>query len=372
MFEKFGELNSAEELNKAAAGLKEERDVASLIVLAEENGLDKEDAEDYAAGEMEELATPCTAAHGRLKVESEDLKIAGVLMDWVDEIRQECLENEKVCAGVMNHSLAGYMAILLEKGFEEKAVVDNRIVQQAANYLRKQQAVRKRALSDIWMDWKDYINMLEKRKTDMTNGMLIRPKDLTVAHNELVLQEDMLKKGTEIEEKKKTFKKAEKLMQEGTLKKYEYQDDKYCIVAPTGIKDIYVEGMALKHCIHTCDIYFQRIDIRETYLLFLRKVEAPDTPWYTLEVEPGGNIRQKKSVLNEAYADLEDAMPFLKEWQQWVKKNLSKEDAALAEKSDKARKKNYGQLRREKKLIWHGRLQGTMLVDALESDFMEV
>lgn len=245
-------------------------------------------------------------------------------------------------------------------------------VQQAANYLRKQQAVRKRELSDIWMDWKDYINMLEKRKTDMTNGMLIRPKDLTVAHNELVLQKDMLKKGTEIEEKKKIFKKAEKLMQEGTLKKYEYQNDKYCIVAPTGIKDIYVEGMALKHCIHTCDIYFQRIDIRETYLLFLRKVEAPDTPWYTLEVEPGGNIRQKKSVLNEAYADLEDAMPFLKEWQQWVKKNLSKEDAVLADKSNKARKKNYGQLRKEKKLIWHGRLQGTMLVDALEKDFMEV
>ena len=31
----------------------------------------------------------------------------------------------------MKHSLAGYMAILLEKGFEEKAVVDKRIVQQA-------------------------------------------------------------------------------------------------------------------------------------------------------------------------------------------------------------------------------------------------
>ena len=128
MLEKFGELNSVEELNKAAAGLKEEGDVASIIVLAEENGLDKADAEDYAEGEMEELATPCTAAHGRLKVESEDLKIAGVLMD---EIRQECLANEKVCAGVMKHSLAGYMAILLEKGFEEKAVVDKRIVQQA-------------------------------------------------------------------------------------------------------------------------------------------------------------------------------------------------------------------------------------------------
>ena len=161
-------------------------------------------------------------------------------------------------------------------------------------------------------------------------------------------------------------------MKSGALKKYEYQNEKYCILSPTGIKDIYNEGMTLKHCIHTCDIYFQRIDIQETYLLFLRRTEKPDTSWYTLEVEPGGNIRQKKSVLNEAYSDLEDAMPFLKEWQQWVKKNLSKEDAALAEKSDKARKKNYGQLRREKKLIWHGRLQGTMLVDALENDFMEV
>ena len=254
---------------------------------------------------------------------------------------------------------------------------DSRIFQyvsvaKAANYLRKQQTIRDRNLVDIARDWEDYLYMLEKRNADMSNGMLLRPKDLTLAHNELVIQNDMLNKGKEIEEKKKTFKNAEKLMKSGALKKYEYRNEKYCILSPTGIKDIYNEGMTLKHCIHTCDIYFQRIDIQETYLLFLRRTEKPDTPWYTLEVEPGGNIRQKKSVLNEAYSDLEDAMPFLKEWQQWVKKNLSKEDAALAEKSDKARKKNYGQLRREKKLIWHGRLQGTMLVDALESDFMEV
>lgn len=254
---------------------------------------------------------------------------------------------------------------------------DSRIFQyvsvaKAANYLRKQQTIRDRNLVDIASEWKDYLSMLEKRNADMSNGMLLRPKDLTLAHNELVIQNDMLNKGKEIEEKKKTFKNAEKLMKSGALKKYEYQNEKYCILSPTGIKDIYNEGMTLKHCIHTCDIYFQRIDIQETYLLFLRRTEKPDTPWYTLEVEPGGNIRQKKSVLNEAYSDLEDAMPFLKEWQQWVKKNLSKEDAALAEKSDKARKKNYGQLRREKKLIWHGRLQGTMLVDALENDFMEV
>lgn len=65
---------------------------------------------------------------------------------------------------------------------------------------------------------------------------------------------------------------------------------------------------------------------QETYLLFLRRTDKPDVPWYTLEIEPGGNIRQKKSVLNEAYKDLDDALPFLRKWQQWVKKNLSAED----------------------------------------------
>ena len=47
MFDRFGPL-TYEELNKTAEGLKMEGDIESLILLAEENGLAKEDAEDYA------------------------------------------------------------------------------------------------------------------------------------------------------------------------------------------------------------------------------------------------------------------------------------------------------------------------------------
>ena len=182
----------------------------------------------------------------------------------------------------------------------------------------------------------------------------------------------MLDSSEEIAKKKRDFPRAQELMESGELKKYEYDNGTYCIVAPRSIDDIYREGIVLKHCIHTCDIYFQRINIRETYLLFLRHSAEPDTPWYTVEIEPGGNIRQKKSVLNEAYKDLDDAMPFLQEWQQWVKKNLSEEDRKLAAKSDKARREGYKKLREEKKIILHGSLQGALLADALESDFMEV
>ena len=72
MFDKFGELDSVEELNRAAAAQASERDEEALVLLAEENGIDSEDVEDYLAGCTEELATPLMAAVGKLNVEKEE------------------------------------------------------------------------------------------------------------------------------------------------------------------------------------------------------------------------------------------------------------------------------------------------------------
>ena len=41
MFERFGEFDSAEEINLTAEGLKTEGDMESLLVLAEENGIER-------------------------------------------------------------------------------------------------------------------------------------------------------------------------------------------------------------------------------------------------------------------------------------------------------------------------------------------
>lgn len=73
MFDKFGEFDSVEELNRAAEGFKAEGDTESLFALAEENGIDKEDAEDYVAGDTEEFATQVMAAVGRLEVERREI-----------------------------------------------------------------------------------------------------------------------------------------------------------------------------------------------------------------------------------------------------------------------------------------------------------
>lgn len=73
MYEKFGEFNSVEELNEAAAGLLIEGDFESLREFAEENGLDGEDAEDYIAGNNPELATVFSAVMGKLDLEEKEI-----------------------------------------------------------------------------------------------------------------------------------------------------------------------------------------------------------------------------------------------------------------------------------------------------------
>ena len=73
MYEKFGEFNSVEELNEAAAGFLAEGDLKSIREMAEENGLDGEDAEDYINGDIPELASVYSASFGKLELEEKEI-----------------------------------------------------------------------------------------------------------------------------------------------------------------------------------------------------------------------------------------------------------------------------------------------------------
>ena len=73
MFDKFGEFNSVEELNMAAEGFLKEGDTESLYALAEENGIDKEDAEDYVNGDTEVFSALSMAVYGRITVQEKEI-----------------------------------------------------------------------------------------------------------------------------------------------------------------------------------------------------------------------------------------------------------------------------------------------------------
>lgn len=139
MFEKFGEFDSCEELNRAAAAQKAEGDMDAVRAIAAENGLEPEDAEDYISGSVEELATPVMAALGKLKIERANMQPAEIMADWTDYIEACALESAAMTAAVRRKgkSLKGCIAVLLGWSFRNAKEVEKDIVQEAAKTVKE-------------------------------------------------------------------------------------------------------------------------------------------------------------------------------------------------------------------------------------------
>lgn len=212
--------------------------------------------------------------------------------------------------------------------------------------------------------------MSVRLKRDITRELFFKPRNLLESHDEAVAlcgNKEIAMRAAEVTGK---YPDVDKLCQ-AIKEKFEFADKKYCIVAPEKAEDILYEGQALGHCANSSDIYYERIQNRESYILFLRKAEEPDKPYYTLEVEPDGTIRQKRAVGDRQNKDLEDAVEFMRKWQEEIQKRLTLEDYRLAEESSRLRAEEFKKLREEKAKIWHGHLQGQLLADVLERDLME-
>ena len=128
------------------------------------------------------------------------------------------------------------------------------------------------------------------------------------------------------------------------------------------------EGEKLHHCVGSSDRYWERIERNESYVLFLRRVSRPDDSYYTLEIEPDGTVRQKRTMYDRQKEDIKDAEKFLREWQKAISKRITAKERGLAEKSRILRNEEFTQLR-ENQIIIH--LRGQILADVLMKDLME-
>ena len=133
MFDRFGEFDSVEELNQAAEGQLAEGDIDALYALAEENGIDKEDVQDYLDGMVEELANPLMAAYGKLNIEAAELKPYEIMEDWLNYIKMRCSEEPKMAAAVRRKgkSLKGCIGELLKWSFKNQRDIDKDILKAA-------------------------------------------------------------------------------------------------------------------------------------------------------------------------------------------------------------------------------------------------
>lgn len=73
------------------------------------------------------------------------------------------------------------------------------------------------------------------------------------------------------------------LMEDELNKRFYFETKKFLIRAPHDHKEIIAEGEKLYHCVAR---YAADMARRNTIILFIRKKEAPDIPYYTLELNP--------------------------------------------------------------------------------------
>lgn len=96
-------------------------------------------------------------------------------------------------------------------------------------------------------------------------------------------------------------------------------------------------------------------------ICFLRRKEQEGVPFYTIEVEPSGTIRQHRSYMDEE-PGIEQIRDFLKEWQRVLKKRLTKADRELAKISKEKRNANIEDLKAK---------NNTRVLQGLAEDFMD-
>lgn len=281
------------------------------------------------------------------------------------------LQREKGIDTILPNEVIKYFCDNSIRPDDLKLMLKKMSERKICNYLKRQSRICGRRPKELISTWEDYICIANRLKIDTSLEINYKPKDLKKAHDDVVDMcggVDIARRAGEIAEKFTGIDQINEKIKE----KYEYKEDKYCIIVPEKIEDIIVEGKTLGHCLHSSDRYFDRIKRRETYIVFLRKTEEPDKPYYTLEIEPDGAARQKRTVGDNQNKDFEEAKAFIRRWQQAVQKRLTEEDLRLAKISRQLRAGEFAELRKEKKKVWHGKLAGKLLVDVLEADLMEV
>lgn len=263
-------------------------------------------------------------------------------------------------------------------------------------------------LHEAYTLWEDYINLAEGLGRGKTISVM--PKDLKAAHDVLLgakQKQDAKQKHlserkritNEINEIKRASrrnakqlrKKAESLasgekyptftrIYQRLAPKYTWGNEQFTICAPSSIADVIYDGLFLSHCVGKewgaepgWRRYLNRIRSGESFLLFLRHTKKQDEPYYILEVEPGGTVRQKRTVLDrQDERDKDKVFAFIAEWQAVIASRMTEKDKQQAQKSREIRVEEYAELRRNKVEVRNGFLRGKLLADVLEADLLEV
>ncbi len=179
-------------------------------------------------------------------------------------------------------------------------------LQKIENYLDKQEVLEGKRVPDIILgDWLDYLNACKKLGYDLSDDRILRPKDLTKAHDD----------ATALAKEKENRRTAQRIEQAAQKwNGYAWQSDGLLIRPIRSYRELVTEGQKLKHCVAN---YAKSYADGSCKLFCIRKQSEPDTPYYTLELGKEDRLVQYRGYRNDAennYQPQEEVRRFVTQW----------------------------------------------------------
>ncbi|MCM1468102.1 MAG: PcfJ domain-containing protein [Alistipes sp.] len=196
------------------------------------------------------------------------------------------------------------------------------------NYLRRQGEINKMSFHTVKRYYRDYLDMAAERGMDITDEIVCHNGRMMEFHNcylEEKNRQENEKRDGEVDRKFIRIHKEYKVNQEH----FGYGDEEYVVMAPKRASDITREGRLQHHCVGASDRYMEAMERHESYILFLRRKNMEDMPYYTLEAEWNGEIIQAYAAYDRK-PDWDTVSRLLDKWSEEIGKRLKKENNAVA------------------------------------------
>ena len=162
----------------------------------------------------------------------------------------------------------------------------------------------------------DYIRMAKNIGYNLKDDFTAFPENLRAAHDAAVEVQNEIRAKEKLDRAKKEDPGIGKVYKK-IRKKYSFETENFLFLPAASNYEIVKEGQALHHCVGS-GTYARKMVDGDSYIIFMRKKEQPEKPYYTIEISPQGVIRQAYGKYDKK-PDWETVEPAIKEYSEKVR-----------------------------------------------------
>lgn len=165
-------------------------------------------------------------------------------------------------------------------------------------------------------DYSDYLEQCRELNYDMHDTAISMPHNFQAMHERL---SELI--GIKVNDDNIAAFKANY----SDRKKLEYSFGNLFIRQPESMEEIAKEGSLLHHCVGG---YAERHANSKLHILFIRRADKPDIPYYTVELSASGNIVQVRGLRNRPMT--EEVRDFINNYKQYIAEIFNKKEKKTA------------------------------------------